>query len=352
MLYPTFSEFEMARITGYAEDGHPYFKRGVIVDYKKVKDYFGYKEIYTSVGRYEKISDYVASNEGKIRGYNGSVWYDWIIIDIDEQDPKGVKRFLEHLNINHNISLDHFWLWFSGNKGFHIYIPTPLFGLSPGVNLHHTIRKTVEKIAGGVINYDSSLYDKTQIVRLPYSRHGKSNLFKIPIYFAELDLPVSKIREMAQDWKKRKAEFIHSEYPKEPIDYLVELAKEVDKKIIQNNLPRVASDKIVPQYRKLCIYDYLEGTSIGNRDDMAIRLASHFKQEGFSIEIVTGILFAWNNLNFPSLSDTEVNNVIVNCFRGSYSYGCLDELNYQYCHNNCYLFRNRNGKTDGTVEKD
>ena len=222
MLFPQFDEIEISRISKWV-GRDPIFKRGQIIKGKDVPSFYGRVDFFTSVARYNNISSYIENNQGKIGGYDGSVWMDWVVIDVDEISPKKVKLFLEHLEINYDIPIDSLRIFFSGSRGFHILIPSPLFGLRPSKLLHKVIGKIVDKIAENVIKYDPTLYDKNQILRLQFTKHSRTKLFKTPITFSELNLGGKAIKEIA---KEIRYDFEFPEYIKKPINELVKLAKE------------------------------------------------------------------------------------------------------------------------------
>lgn len=345
MLYKEYNYHEVAYIYGFDEiENKTLWSRNILVDSKSVKRYFGYRDYFISAARYDNdMVNHMKANDGKVAGFNGKVWYDFIIIDVDERSPEKVSLFMQHLQINYGIQIDYCRLYFSGNKGFHILIPTPLFGFEPSKTLNLTIKKLVAKVSENILNYDLSLYDKLQVYRLPHTQHSSSDLFKIPLYYNELGKGYDYIAELAQ---KRRLKFDYPEYPTESDKNLIELAEESEeasKKTAMNDVSdTIYTDRElhnIPQFRKRCILHMLNGVGEGTRDEVAIRLAAHFKKERYPLEVVFGIMHGWNTLNNPPMTKEEIRAKVLSVFRSKFDYGCRDEVMLSYCDPNCYLFR-------------
>jgi hypothetical protein len=107
---------------------------------------------------------------------------------------------------SYGVFQDDIRLWFSGNKGFSIIISTDeIRSLPMSYDTASTPGKIgkVEKIAAALfdryLTWDTAVYDKTRIWRIPNSQHEKSGLFKIPLLVSEiLEMPIPDIRELAK----------------------------------------------------------------------------------------------------------------------------------------------------------
>jgi hypothetical protein len=346
MLYPEYKYHEMAYIYGFNEDGRALFSRNKIVTGKEVKKYYGETDYFVSAARYdESLPEYIKNSEkGKIRGFDGNIWYDFIIIDIDEIDPRKIGVFMQHLEINYGIQIDYCRMYFSGSKGFHVLIPTPIFGLKPSDQLHAIVKDLVHKIADNILMYDTSLYDKVQIYRLPHTKHSSTGAYKVPLYYEELSKGLDYIRRISE---KQRLDFNYPEYPTETVPELAELVvterkkKRKRKKIIA---PGSVQDELdnIPPFRKLCILHMLKGVpegERGGRDETAIRIASHFRKERYGFEVVLGLLHGWNSLNTPPMADSEIRAKVISVFQGKSDYGCKDPVMLISCDPNCHLFR-------------
>jgi hypothetical protein len=344
MLFKEYDRIEISNIVGFKES-KALFNRWNIVRPSTIPTFYGLTDYFTSAARYKPyVVDYI-ENHGKIGGFDGATWLDWIIIDVDEHSPAKIKLFLQHLSVNHEIPIDYNRIYFSGNKGFHVQIPSILFGLKPAKRLHEVVRKIVERIADKIVPYDPSLYDKTQVYRLVHTKHSSSGLYKTPIDYSELDFNIDRIKDIA---RAQRIDFNYPYYPEDSQDDLVEMAKECTQEL--SNPIRTKSLSLgngngiddfseAPKWRKLCVYNMLKGSAEGNRNDTAFRLAAHFRKEGYAIDVVAGILHGWNVHNSPHLSDTEISSCVTSAFQSKSDYGCHDQILKNNCNIDCYLFR-------------
>jgi hypothetical protein len=324
------------------KDGKALFSRNNIVTGKEVKKYYGETDYFVSAARYdESVIHYMENSEkNKIRGFDGNIWYDFIIIDIDEIDPRKVSIFMEHLEINYGIEIDYCRIYFSGSKGFHILIPTPIFGLKPSGILQNTIKDLVQKISENILVYDNSLYDKLQVYRLPHTQHSSTGAYKVPLYYNELSKGIDYIRGISE---KIRLEFDYPEYPTDVKPELAELVVKDEKKKNHYSIDKseIKHDEIedIPPFRKLCILSMLKGVKEGGRDETAIRLAVHFKKERYGFEIVLGILHGWNLNNNPPMTDDEIRAKVISVFQGNFDYGCCDHIMIANCNPNCFRWK-------------
>lgn len=344
MLHKDYKYHEIAYIYGF--DGkRPLFSRNSIITGKEIEKYYGKTDYFVSAARYDnEINEHIENSEkGKVAGFNGNVWYDWVIIDIDETDPRKVALFMEHLEINYEIDIDICRIYFSGSKGYHVLIPTPIFGLVPSSEIHNLIKTLVAKISENILKYDLSLYDKLQVYRLPHTKHSSTGAYKVPLYYNELSKGMMNIRRLSE---KIRMNFDYPEYPTDPVPELVELlgtnGHTAKYKNAQYNISRTDYIEMngLPPFRKLCILHILKGVKEGSRDETAIRIAAHFRKEKYPIDVVIGLLHGWNINNSPPMTNEEIRAKVISVFQGKqFDYGCKDHIMLTYCDPNCYLFR-------------
>lgn len=165
---------------------------------------------YSVFDHTEEYPQYVKTNlkENKagelhpsVEGYEGPVSCDYMPFDFDgptAQDDAW-KLVLWFLDPPGHYS-DTLKIYFSGNKGFHIYLPNATF-LEPASNNCGMMKKCASSIADslGLDSFDDSLYKRTGIFRAPNSKHEKTGLFKIPLEVCEMTAPIEEIREMAKN---------------------------------------------------------------------------------------------------------------------------------------------------------
>lgn len=346
MIYSDFNEVEISFKRNRRDDNGTWWDRAHVVSLGEVKKYYGKSDTFISSARFKDLRKHVDENNNKVAGFDGELYYDFLIIDIDKINIKQVILFLEHLNINYDIPKEVLRIYFSGSKGFHILIPSVIFDLRPSYTLNNQVKQIVEELCSNVIEFDATLYDKLQAYRLRYTLHTKSKLYKTPIDISDLSKGIEYIKTLAN---RRALDFVYPEYPEDPIPHLVEMAENFNggRKSKRNGdfsePPEFQVDSY-PPFRKICIYRMLKGTTEHSEDgspgrmEMGIRLASHFKKEKFGRQYTEAIMDTWNSQNVPPLSQSEIQNLIRTAYNSPYDYGCHDPVHKYYCNTDCYLF--------------
>lgn len=105
-------------------------------------------------------------------------------------------------------------VYFSGNKGFHVLVPACQFAFMPTSD-EGILRRMAESLANRFKTFDTSIYNKTRVFRLPNSLNQKGSLYKIAVpNITETD--VDTVLAMA----KEPSDFKYPEpdqYPKVPL---------------------------------------------------------------------------------------------------------------------------------------
>lgn len=95
---------------------------------------------------------------------------------------------------SHNISLEDVRIFFSGNKGFHIEVEINKRLTQP------EFKSITYNIANDLQSYDTAINDPNRLIRLEFTKHKISGLFKIPLTINQLqDLPLSDIKTLAYE---------------------------------------------------------------------------------------------------------------------------------------------------------
>ncbi|MGE5497407.1 MAG: primase C-terminal domain-containing protein [Syntrophothermus sp.] len=283
-------------------------------------------EMYRSVYLYSTdIIDYYNTHytdggNKTIEGYEGIVWIDKLIIDIDDdrdltKDHERVKSLLKSIESNYEVDLRYLSVNFSGSKGFHIRIPAELFGgFDAGVNLPTAVKNIALKITEGFI-IDKSVYDKTRLMRVLNTINRKSKLFAVPLDIDELfSLTIDKIKELAK-YKRELEVFDPDELI--PVASLVDLKNKVLQEVI---LKAVSEGSILNDAASTAEesgkeskssgpkekVNYWEDAEPGNRHDKMIRLIGHLASHGFSDEEVFSAVQTWNNQLKTSKDESQL----------------------------------------------
>lgn len=191
--------------------------RGKIVPIGRVgiapRDYEAYITLYP----FDKtIEGYVQINK-TIKGYKGQHACTYICIDIDnETDREGSRvstmQVINRLNSVYNIHPNDLFIYFSGNKGFHVYLVDRLLGISGKFfdEIGAKCKSFVTETFAGIANIDPKIYEDHRIIRIPNSRHAKTGLYKIEITHAELVQGLPAILELAKQPRQLTREKLYS----------------------------------------------------------------------------------------------------------------------------------------------
>lgn len=197
--------------------------------------------------------------------------------------------------------------YFSGSKGFHVFIGSKVLGIKPYEKLNLVYKAFVQSFSKLVEHgelIDTKIYDNKRLIRIPNSINGKTGLYKIPIKYEELR--TIKREDLLERAKTRQEDYLSS-------DTFNQAAAARFREYITKHQPvqQKHSKCMIPEVRKdlpICMR-YLLSTQIakGGRNDFAAMLASILIQNGYG-DTTLEILEAWNSNNEEPLSDDELRN--------------------------------------------
>ena len=141
---------------------------------------------------------------GSTKSFDGPCWSPWLWFDIDrEADLESARRDAARLCLalveRFRLDDDDLLIFYSGSKGFHIGLPTSLWGPPPSPTFHRVARRLAEGLAASVaVVIDKGVYDAVRAFRAPNSLHPKTGLHKRRLSLDELTgLSVAAILERA-----------------------------------------------------------------------------------------------------------------------------------------------------------
>jgi hypothetical protein len=161
--------------------------------YNHVKDLN--RDYYVSVYKYNETHKQKFDETGSIAGIK-DVLTNRIIFDFDNVDlEKARKDTLETVKRLEakGVKKESMNIYYSGKKGFHLTLETDK-QFTPD-----EMKSIAKKVAGDLETFDSVVYNSNRILRLPYTQHPETKLYKIPISYAELSLPIVQIKTIAKD---------------------------------------------------------------------------------------------------------------------------------------------------------
>ncbi len=283
----------------------------------KLSDYESKPEIHTSVFRFNAdYLDYYNKNK-TISGYYGLIHPGkYLIADFDSNELETarqdlisfcnyLKTFLQEPN-----ELEAIPLYFSGCKGFNIYIPVGLIGeIVPSKNLHTRIKYFFETIANNIYEetgklittLDFQIYTKEHLIRVPNTINTKSGLHKIPLLFSELvTLDIDSIKKLASE--PRKNEFLKIELKENP---------ELRKIFFQDITEPKQENKTINGGGGF----NLNSVNPGERNNTLLKNANRLRYKNFPLEDAKQILTLWNNSLSEPLTEKEFNSTVESAYR-------------------------------------
>jgi hypothetical protein len=116
---------------------------------------------------------------GSCRGYDGACGACWLWFDIDRPDDLAAaladaRRLALSLVERYRLDDVDVLAFYSGAKGFHVALPTALWGPEASTQFHRAARRLAEQLAARVsVAIDAGIYDKVRPFRAPNT--GRSN---------------------------------------------------------------------------------------------------------------------------------------------------------------------------------
>jgi hypothetical protein len=259
-----------------------------------------FTDCYTTYFRYpEDMMEHFKGNN-TVSGYGGSLYSDFLPIDVDSEDLTNsiqlTKTILLHLQTKFDVDIKAVPIYFSGAKGFHVEIPSGLFGFNPSPQLHEIFKRILKRFLPEGVVIDDSIYDKVRLWRIKNTLNSKSGLYKIPLPSDELlNLTIPEIKELART--PRIGVFFDDNVTLNP--NLRQLYLQVE--------GRSLGVKEHKKYMKVLN----GGANKGERNTTLTSYAGRVKSKGIAISEAQVILHSINRtLCNPPLSDAEVREIL------------------------------------------
>jgi hypothetical protein len=173
------------------------FDKGILVKESEIYDHVNANEdYYQSLYYYNQNQYETFQKTGSVKGIKDVVT-NKLLFDIDSKDLEQAKKealaLVNFLHFEKKIREEALEVYFSGNKGFHILLT---------LDQYYTAKEMKQIVINihkeRVFNTDPSVYDHSQILRVPGTKHQKSGLYKIPLTPGDLlNKSVDDIKEQA-----------------------------------------------------------------------------------------------------------------------------------------------------------
>ena len=320
-------------------------KRHHFHDANKYGEFMGlHHDTYCSLYDYDKsVVEYYSQNKS-LSGFDGLIYIpEEFILDVDGPEfDKAIERsqklsiLLDQLECTYS-------LYFSG-RGFHFGIPEAAFRWHPSKDLHVKVKQVLTD--KGIFEYaDSSVTDKTRLIRVANTKNTKSGYYKVDIRKDWLFHQNAK--ELIINRAQRPNKLLKNYFVKEHVGVFDVLGSQITIKepIIEDIIQDVGRAPDPSNYP--CIQRMASGSSIGKRHAVALRLAAHFRWL-YPENIVRLVMESWRQkVDRPDyrFSEKEMESIINSSYDGhggeGNRYGCNDTIMDSYCSNTCKLYKSK-----------
>jgi len=288
--------------------------------------------IYRSHYLYDDTAvDFVRTHHS-LKDYMGKRYTDSILIDIDKKDnsdeytleqAKSAVRELMELGLK----LGNYKIYYSGT-GYHIMVCSDCFGFEPHEDLPYMVKQTMTQLIES-IDIDPAVYMRTSIYREEGTKNPKSNLFKTLMPFESfISMKFEDVKELAKTPSR--------------IDW--EDAMWGDGSLqtsIKTNVETVRAFKAVQEPTKVvpCVQQmWKEGPQSGTRNNIILRIASHFRRNGIPSDATKAALLYWND---NQLSENIILEKVESVYNNGYQYGCQDPEMKARCQTHCIHYKRK-----------
>ena len=301
-------------------------------------------EMYRSYYSFDETLTQHVDVHRTVKGFDGLTYLDSIILDIDKgniADDQFQPYLLQCLKEIEDLGIDksHVNVWFSGN-GYHVELLN-VFGFQPSRLLHEKVKLTMKEH----LSFADSIFDKTRIIRAPWSLNKKTGLYKIYIpYSLVWNLKYDDVKHMAKDYKsykhwKEDGWYDTLNVDKEVEPYLQHLIVSTSKAVSTGGYKSKDTTSIVTCMQ----HAFNEGPIEGQRNMKMMRMSSTYKRAGVPYVVALNGMLQWSG---GTMDDEEIIRTVSNVYDGNYQYGCQDVIMAEYCDPKCIHFKRKDYTLD------
>lgn len=221
------------------------------------------------------------------------------------------RSFALHLEAKYSVPLDTLQYFFSGCKGFHIYLPIRLFTGLDSIEVHLSVIKSLAMaLAGNLQSFDASVYKRRQLIRRAMTYNAAGQLWKVGLSLLDfMNMTIEDVRTYAQTPRECEEESGAAEQ--------IPLMAQLFSQLVLNH--QVAQEKSTrrpglpePSTRTVnySIDAMFNPAEVGERNNKATALAGLLvKKLGNDFTLLHKILVLWNGHNREPLSQRELLSV-------------------------------------------
>lgn len=299
----------------YVRVSQSFKERGKLLseaEFEKEKENLN-RELYSSTYFYNENHYKQFQERGSIAGIRdvttNMLWFDFD----SEKDPSLAQQDALELITRlkkYGVKENNIEIYFSGNKGFDVRVRLQDRILTP----EQVKVLVMHKFGKGLATLDPSLYDASQLLRVPGTKHQKSGLHKIPLTVEELQsTPIKEIRSLAES-----LENLTGDYDWEEFDPKDEFLK-VDKAIEESKRPKMEFlDK--PRHWKDYKWALLQGQfENGERHSAMMVIAATCRGLGYDEDTATALCKVADEKHCLLKDDTPMTDLESNIIPSVYS---------------------------------
>jgi len=312
--------------------------------------YMGDKPVWRSWYRFERdpLRAFLAQNPGMSWQYPDKTHIGLLTLDIDNKvlgKALDTARFVvEGLLKADLLTEDQLQVWFSGRKGFHIEM-MDFYGFEPSMELPLVVKATLMRQWGKLID-PMPLSHPGGLIRLEWTPHQETGLYKIPLEASELfDLNALQVTELAlKDNAARRFDLMEgsrcfSSLQGEP--FLQHEIAKIEPRKRALSLPGESGVGEDPTKVVTCMQHlWHRGAREGHRHQDTLRLASWMWRGGMPQEVALSSLLDW--VQAPD-AQKEVRHVVRSVYESKrYFFSCKDPVMAAHCDKRCIFHPQKN----------
>jgi replicative DNA helicase len=296
------------------------------------------KDYYVSIYEYNEIQYKHFLEHNTIAGIT-DVTTTNLVFDFDSKDDLQLARtealeVINRLEIEYNVPWDAIQAYFSGKKGFTLLVETNLT-FTP-TQLKELCYKQIGK---GLQTLDSSLYNASRILRMPFTKHQETGFYKIPLSRTCInEYTIKGIQTIASKIENAK----NLNYSIAQLDESI-IPKIQPKSLVISSPKEFLDFTLKPKWLTSCRWSLLNGRfHEGDRSSALLCLASTYKNQGFPLDITYRMLKGVAELQAKYTSserfpDEEIyNNIVTQIYSSNWrggQFSCRDKDSwlYDYC---------------------
>jgi len=283
------------------------------------------------------------------QGYRGfhSPALGYFVLDFDSSDNIGLAQH-DCLEAVRKLALEPgtFKVYFSGGKGFHLYIRQEFFPITPSDSTAKEFERVANQI-GKALNLptlDDGIYQANRKFRLPNSLHPKTGLHKIELTLDQLEaLSVEAIKELA----KSPSVVSLSEYATPSTKWARGSISGTTVALSPASFGLDASpdtDNIFSKHReKHCISALLSTKhKEGRRHEVALVAISDYYHQGRTQSETEKVIEEFCSLNgIRERYERDYSRAISDIYSGKapYTFGCYSKIKKEFCSSSCTLYK-------------